>query len=244
MSRARVRGAARSPASSPSPSASAPPSRRRPGRDGQLRAGDERRRRSRRGVHVSADRGCDCRRSVRGDTEQHAQRQPSGDFVRWVRQTLARVVRQRRGDARGVLPAVRGVRGERNLGGTSCTRARSETRGDDVVAMLSLESIGYFSDRAGSQHYPGIRALYPDRGDFVAFVGDLGPGRSPGHDRPFRRRRTSRPRGRRCRGDPRRRLERSPVVPHGRLPAIMVTDTATFRNPNYHRSADTPETVD
>jgi Zn-dependent M28 family amino/carboxypeptidase len=28
------------------------------------------------------------------------------------------------------------------------------------------------------------------------------------------------------------------------LPAIHVTNTANFRNPNYHRRTDTPETVD
>jgi Peptidase family M28 len=48
-----------------------------------------------------------------------------------------------------------------------------KARGDDVVAMLSLESIGYFTPAPGSQRYPGIvSAFYPDRGDFVAFVGD------------------------------------------------------------------------
>lgn len=30
----------------------------------------------------------------------------------------------------------------------------------------------------------------------------------------------------------------------GRLPAIQVTDTADFRNPHYHRSSDTPSTLD
>jgi Zn-dependent M28 family amino/carboxypeptidase len=28
------------------------------------------------------------------------------------------------------------------------------------------------------------------------------------------------------------------------MPAIQVTDTANFRNPHYHRSTDTPETLD
>jgi Zn-dependent M28 family amino/carboxypeptidase len=28
------------------------------------------------------------------------------------------------------------------------------------------------------------------------------------------------------------------------LPAIQVTDTANFRNPHYHRSTDTPDTLD
>jgi hypothetical protein len=41
----------------------------------------------------------------------------------------------------------------------------SRARGDNVVAMLSLESIAYFSDAEGSQHYPPpIGALYPSRG--------------------------------------------------------------------------------
>jgi hypothetical protein len=28
------------------------------------------------------------------------------------------------------------------------------------------------------------------------------------------------------------------------IPALMLTDTALFRNPNYHRSSDLPETLD
>lgn len=122
-----------------------------------------------------------------------------------------------------------------------------KARGDDVVAMLSLESIGYFSSAPGSQRYPGIvSAFYPDRGDFVAFLGDMGtrtlvrdairvfratahvaseggalpawiPGVNWSDHRAFR------------------------AVGY---PAIMVTDTATFRNPNYHKLSDAVETVD
>jgi Zn-dependent M28 family amino/carboxypeptidase len=29
-----------------------------------------------------------------------------------------------------------------------------------------------------------------------------------------------------------------------RLPAVLWTDTANFRNPNYHRASDTPDTLD
>jgi Zn-dependent M28 family amino/carboxypeptidase len=29
-----------------------------------------------------------------------------------------------------------------------------------------------------------------------------------------------------------------------RIPALMLTSTANFRNPHYHRSTDTPETLD
>ena len=47
-------------------------------------------------------------------------------------------------------------------------------RGDKIRLMVSLETIGYYSDAPGSQQYPPLfKALYPDRGDFVAFVSNL-----------------------------------------------------------------------
>src|SRR5262245_65764694 len=37
--------------------------------------------------------------------------------------------------------------------------------------MLPTEPLGFYSDAPGSQHYPALLGLlYPDRGDFVAFV--------------------------------------------------------------------------
>ncbi len=57
-----------------------------------------------------------------------------------------------------------------------------KARGDDVVAMLSLETLGYYREGAGTQKYPPIVSwFYPDRADFVAFVGNLGS-RSVVHD--------------------------------------------------------------
>ena len=48
-------------------------------------------------------------------------------------------------------------------------------RGERVDAMLSLESLGYYSNKPGSQRYPWpVGLLYPDRGNFVGFVGNLG----------------------------------------------------------------------
>ena len=46
----------------------------------------------------------------------------------------------------------------------------------DIIGMISLEMIGYFSDAPGSQRYPALllTLLYPSRGDFVAIVGRLG----------------------------------------------------------------------
>jgi hypothetical protein len=122
-----------------------------------------------------------------------------------------------------------------------------KARGDAIVAMLSLETLGFYRDEPGSQKYPPIVSLfYPDRADFVAFVGNLGS-RGVVHDaiRTFR--------------------EREPFPSEGAAlpsfvtgvgwsdqwsfwqcgyPGVMVTDTAPFRNPNYHQPGDKPETLD
>src|SRR5438552_2279982 len=48
-------------------------------------------------------------------------------------------------------------------------------RNERVIAMYSLETIGFYSSAPGSQIYPApFGLMFPDRGDFVAFVGMLG----------------------------------------------------------------------
>jgi hypothetical protein len=48
-------------------------------------------------------------------------------------------------------------------------------RGETVRATLSLEMLGYYRDEPHTQKYPPpLGLLHPDRGNFVAFVGDLG----------------------------------------------------------------------
>ena len=122
-----------------------------------------------------------------------------------------------------------------------------KARGDEIVAMLSLESLGYYRDAPGSQKYPPILSwLYPDRGDFVAFVGDLG---SRGLVRQtigtFRRAAQFPSEGAAAPG----------FVPgvgwsdqwsfwKQGYPGVMVTDTAPFRNPNYHTARDVADTLD
>jgi hypothetical protein len=48
-------------------------------------------------------------------------------------------------------------------------------QGKQVDLMLSLEMIGYFSDQPGSQEYPvpALGMAYPDRGNFIALVGNF-----------------------------------------------------------------------
>jgi Zn-dependent M28 family amino/carboxypeptidase len=124
---------------------------------------------------------------------------------------------------------------------------RAYRSGEEVVAMLSLESLGYFDTRPRSQRYPPPLGLfYPGTGDFVAFVGNL----------------RSRSLVRRAARAFRRRTELPcqlgafpPFLPgiswsdHASYwrfgyPAVMVTDTAPYRNPYYHTPGDTPETLD
>ena len=120
-------------------------------------------------------------------------------------------------------------------------------RGDEIVAMLSLESLGYYRDEPGSQKYPPVVSwFFPDRADFVGFVGNLGS-RSLVRDAigAFR---TA------ARFPSEGAALPSAVTGVGwsdqwsfwqvGYPAIMVTDTAPFRNPNYHQPSDTPETLD
>ena len=48
-------------------------------------------------------------------------------------------------------------------------------RDERIVGMLSLETIGYYSDEQGSQRFdscPPLRLIYPSTGDFIAFVAD------------------------------------------------------------------------
>ena len=134
----------------------------------------------------------------------------------------------------------------RDMGSWQYAR-RCHDRGEKVVAMLSLETIGYYRDEPGSQQYPApLAAFYPDKASFIAFASNIG----------------SRGLLKRC-VDAFQAATRFPVesaaMPEAvtgiswsdqwsfwqfGYPAICVTDTALFRNPNYHTPHDRPETID
>ncbi len=51
---------------------------------------------------------------------------------------------------------------------------RSYELREDIKAMLSLDALGIYVDRPGSQKYPfPFSMFYPDRGNFLAFIGDF-----------------------------------------------------------------------
>jgi acetylornithine deacetylase/succinyl-diaminopimelate desuccinylase-like protein len=132
------------------------------------------------------------------------------------------------------------------MGSLVYARAAKE-RGDDLAGMISLETIGYYSDEPGSQSYPFPFSLfYPRTGNFIAVVGNV----------------SSRGLVRRCVGAFREHARfpcEGAAVPgwipgigwsdHWSFwkvgcPAVMFTDTAPFRYPEYHSPRDTPERID
>ena len=115
--------------------------------------------------------------------------------------------------------------------------------------MISLEMLGYCNPAPGSQRYPaGLQYIYPNRGNFIALVGNLTA--IPDLIRLSRRIRKS--------GTPSEWLpvpNRGLIVPQTRLSdhahfwdrgyrAMMVTDTAFMRNPHYHQASDRIDTLD
>ncbi len=129
--------------------------------------------------------------------------------------------------------------------GSQVYARRARKKGDNIVAMLSLETIGYYSQAEGSQAFPFflLRFFYPTTGNFIAFVTNYS-------SRALQQQSLAAFR------------QRSPFPAEGLVapgwligvdwsdhwsfwkegyPAIMITDSALFRYPHYHSPEDTPE---
>jgi Zn-dependent M28 family amino/carboxypeptidase len=120
--------------------------------------------------------------------------------------------------------------------------------GVKLLGMISLEMVGFYSDREGSQYYPSsfFKLFYPNRGNFIAFVGNLS-------SRAFtlKMKRLFKA----VSPVPVESLNAVSIIPGVNLsdhrnfwkfgyPAFMITDTAFYRNPNYHSSGDRARTLD
>ncbi len=120
-------------------------------------------------------------------------------------------------------------------------------RSEKVNAMYSLETLGYFSNRPRSQRYPfPLGFVYPSQGDFVAFVA-MTPSRKLMQESIAKFRETAQV--------PSQGGAAPGFLPgidwsdhwsfeQFNYPAIMITDTAYFRDPDYHKPTDTPEKLD
>ena len=132
--------------------------------------------------------------------------------------------------------------------GSQVYARRCKERGDKISAMISLETIGYFSDAPNSQKYPspGLGLFYPKVGNFIGFVSNVRSGAL------LRRVITLFRKNARV---PSEGASLPAFIPgvswsdqwsfwQNGYPAIMVTDTAPFRYPYYHSSNDTPDKLD
>ena len=124
-------------------------------------------------------------------------------------------------------------------------------RHERIVGMLCLEMVGFYCDEPGRQQVPeqiprALRWVFPRRGDFLCAVGNLRSWRLVwAFRRGFKR----------AVGFPLFSIALPEAVHAIRLsdnssfwdqgyPALMLTDTSFLRNPHYHLSSDTPDTLD
>ncbi len=126
--------------------------------------------------------------------------------------------------------------------------ARLKERGEDITVMIALEMIGYFSDEPGSQEFPLalLRWVYPRRGNFIAVVGRWGQARVVRDVKAGMKGATDLPvysitAPRAVQGVD--FSDHRSYWRHG-MRAVMITDTAFFRNPGYHGPGDTADTLD
>lgn len=135
-----------------------------------------------------------------------------------------------------------------SLMGSAVHAESLKQQGVKVRAMLSLEMIGYFSDAPDSQSYPIalLRMFYPSRGNFISVVGSFGDVRLVRRIKGAMRNATTLPVY---------SINAPGSVPgvdfsdhlsywNAGYPAMMITDTAFYRNQNYHTANDTAEKLD
>ncbi|MGH7229904.1 MAG: M20/M25/M40 family metallo-hydrolase [Nitrospiraceae bacterium] len=140
---------------------------------------------------------------------------------------------------------------EHNLLGSLAYAAHLKETRQALMGAIVLECVGFTSSQDGSQQKPpGVPIAVPTTGDFLAVVGNTAsstlaagfeaaakkhvpelktvPLVVPGNGEQL----------------PDTRRSDHAAFWHYGYPAIMLTDTANFRNPNYHRPTDTIDTLD
>lgn len=118
---------------------------------------------------------------------------------------------------------------------------------EDIFGMISLEMLGYYDENRGSQAFPLplMKLFYPDTANFIAVVGNLKSRRLVKQIEASIKKGSS---------IPVETLSTLKFVPgvdfsdhasfwRAGYPAVMVTDTAFYRNPHYHTPADTIDTL-
>lgn len=134
------------------------------------------------------------------------------------------------------------------FGGSAVHAASLVKEQKKIRIVIDLEMIGFFSDDDGSQSYPvGLLSLiYPSRGDFITIIGKLGQGTSVRRVKSAMRAASSLP----------VYSMSAPAFVEGidwsdhtnywnaGYEAVMISDTAFYRNTAYHTIHDTPDRLD
>lgn len=136
------------------------------------------------------------------------------------------------------------------FGSVGSTRYVEAGYADDVVAAIVMDMIGYASSEPGSQD-DVLGVKLPDTGDFLLVIGNENSAKmtqemtalgnsmelaklvgviAPGDGTYFL-------------SSVFMRSDHGLLWYRG-IPALFLTDTASFRNPNYHKPTDTPDTLD
>lgn len=138
---------------------------------------------------------------------------------------------------------------EYGLVGSAIYAKQIAAQQEKIHIMLSLEMLGFCSQERQSQQYPApLEKFYPDRGNFLALVGNIPTIPAMIHLGHHVRKAGVPsqwlPAG--WKGQLLRETRLSDHAPFWDLgyPAIMVTDTSYLRNPNYHQPTDTIDTLD
>jgi Zn-dependent M28 family amino/carboxypeptidase len=114
--------------------------------------------------------------------------------------------------------------------------------------MFSLDMVGYYSDAENSQIYPvgGMSLLYGTKGDFLGMVGRPEDGKLLTDAKKTLQNTTTLRIESIALPKEMKDLSRSDHAPFWQegYPALFFTDTAEFRNKNYHEATDTWDTLD
>ncbi len=138
--------------------------------------------------------------------------------------------------------------GTTDMSGSVVSARESRAQNENIIGMFSLEMLGYYSREPNTQHFPEyVPPIFPDAANFIAFVSNI-------RSRNFLRKSLRHFRSQQL--FPSEGL----AVPEMLVPsiarsdnrsywrsgfhAVMITDTAEFRNPHYHADSDLPDTLD
>ena len=119
---------------------------------------------------------------------------------------------------------------------------RCRARGDNIVAMIGVDSVGYYTSAPGSQNYPAfIGALFPSKGNFIAFGSNRDNQQLLDHVIAIFQEQCRFPAiGVATDMKAVGRSDHASFWWQG-YPAIFMSDTSEYRDPNYHRPTDTAD---